>query len=510
MPVNRREFCLGVGAATAATAVRGFAKTPSQKPPNIIFVLCDDMGWGDMECNNPLSAIPTPNANRLAKEGTRWTDMHSGDAVCTPSRYGILTGRYCWRTRLKKRVLIGYDPDLIEPGRMTVASMLKDKGYYTAGLGKWHLGLGNEPQTDYGKPLRPGPIDHGFDYYFGIPASLNMRPFLYFENDHVVEAATSYYRGCEFDANAPQIPEKVFEQPDFPPPNCKSPQGTLINNGSIAPSFNFEQVLPTIVDKTVSIIHERAAKPEQPFFLYVPLPAPHDPWVPLPEYQGKSRAGKYGDYVVEVDAMLGKIMAALDENNLTENTLLIYTSDNGADWRPDNINRFCHRANGHWRGRKADIWEAGHRIPFLARWPGHIPAGSVCDITGCLIDFMATVAAIHDIPLPRDAAEDSYNLLPALLGQTKQPIRDAIVNHSYGGYFAIRQGPWKLEEILGSGGFSLPRVVTPGPRGPKGQLYNLDDDPREENNLYQARPEIVAKLSKLLAQYKEQGYSRPM
>jgi len=508
--IGRREFCLGLGAMSAATALRGFAEPPRAQHPNVVFVLCDDLGWGDLDSYNHLSAIPTPNANRLAKEGMRWTDMHSGDAVCTPSRYGILTGRYCWRGKLKHGVLNGYSPDLIEPGRMTVASMLKADGYYTAGVGKWHLGLGKPPRTNYGAPLDPGPTDLGFDYYFGIPASLNMVPFLYFENNHVVEQATTYTPGCKKDDRAPQIPEKVADQPGFPPPGCKTPLGTRLQAGAIAPHFVLDQVLPTITDKAVSIIDERAAKPNQPFFLYVALPSPHNPWVPLPKYWGTSHAGKYGDYVVETDAMLGKIMHALDRNNLTKDTLIIFTSDNGADWKLDMAARYAHRANGPWRGEKADIWEGGHRVPFLARWPGHISAGSVCNELGCLIDFMATVAAIDGISLPRNAAEDSFNLLPALLEQSKKPIRESIINHSDDGMFAICQGKWKLEEGLGSGGFSPPKRVEPGPGGPKGQLYDLATDPYEKNNLYQRRPDIVNRLTAVLEKYERQGYTRPM
>ncbi|MEO6924742.1 MAG: arylsulfatase [Bryocella sp.] len=456
------------------------------KRPNIVYVLCDDMGWGDLDSYNKYSAVPTPNANELAREGMRFTNMHSSSAVCTPSRYSILTGRCCWRSKLQEGVLNGYSPDLIEPGRMTVASMLKADGYYTAGVGKWHLGLGDAAKTDYSKPLRPGPIDYGFDYYFGIPASLNMAPFVYFENDHVVEAPTEHKVGSP------------------------GPFGQRWQAGPIAPHFVMEQVLPTINQKAVSIIKERATKPDQPFFLYLAYPAPHNPWFPLPEYQGKSRAGSYGDYVVEVDAMLGKIMQALKETGQDKNTLLIFTSDNGADWKPDNIARYEHRANGDWRGEKADVWEAGHRIPFIARWSGHIPAGTVNNEMASLTDLMATAAAIVDKKLPANAGEDSYNFLPALLRTNKKPVRDFLVSESKDGMLTILDGVWKLEEGLGSGGFSEPQRVERQPGGPSGQLYNLAIDPEETNNLYQEHPEIVARLTKILRTYQQQGYSRPM
>jgi arylsulfatase A-like enzyme len=464
----------------------GLAMRPGKRNrPNIVYVLCDDLGWGDMGAYNPFSAVPMPIANQLAREGRRFTDMHASSAVCTPSRYSILTGRYPWRSSLKQGVLNGYSPDLIEPGRMTVASMLKTAGYYTAGVGKWHLGLGDEAKTDFTKPLDPGPIDHGFDYYFGIPASLDMPPYLYFENNHVVE------------------------QPTSTTPGSKTPRGVFWRPGPIAPHFVLDQVLPTITDKAVSILHDRAANPGRPFFLYVALPSPHTPWLPLPEDLGKSRAGTYGDYVVEVDAMLGRVVHALQSTGLADNTLLIFTSDNGADWKITDIAQFEHRANADWRGEKADIWEAGHRIPFVARWPGHIPPGTVSNELGSLTDFMATVAAITDTRLPADAAEDSYNLLPALLGTSKKPIRTIIAAESVKGMLTIREGNWKLEEGLGSGGFSEPVSVEPQPGGPQGQLYDLSVDPWELHNVYQEHPDIVEHLAKLLETYNRKGYSRP-
>ena len=452
-----------------------------RRPPNIVYVLCDDLGWGDLGCYNPESAVPTPNADRLATQGVRFTDMHSPSAVCTPTRYGILTGRYCWRSSLKKGVLQGYSPNLIEPERMTVPSLLKSRGYYTAGLGKWHLGLGDQPKTDYDRPFRTGPLDHGFDYYFGIPASLDMDPYLYFENDRVVERATSQTAGSN------------------------KPRGVFWRPGAIAPNFKIEEVLPTLTKKAVDVIRERAAKPEQPFLLYLALSAPHTPWVPTPQFRGRSRAGDYGDFVAQVDDTLGQVMSAI-----AGDTLLIYTSDNGAHWTPEDRARYAHLANGHWRGQKADIWDAGHRIPFIARWPGHIRPGVVSNELGCLTDLLSSTAALVGAKLPNNAGEDSYDLLPALLGTNTRPIREAVVHHSNQGMFGIRQGQWKLELGLGSGGFSQPQNVEPAPGGPAGQLYDLSKDAAEQDNLYQKYPEVVDRLASLLERYKRQGYSRPM
>ena len=474
---SRREV-LGLAFAVSALA-------QAVGRPNIVYILADDLGWGDLACYNPDTAIPMPNANRLAAEGMRFTDMHSSSAVCTPSRYSILTGRYCWRTSMKKSVLNGYSPNLIEAGRLTVPGMLKSLGYYTAGVGKWHLGLGSEPKADYSKPLRPGPLEHGFDYYFGIPASLDMDPYVYFENDRTVERPTSSTAGS------------------------KTPRGVYWRPGAMAPGFDINQTLPVLTAKVVDIIDARAAQPKQPFFLYFPMTGPHTPWLPTAEFQGKSKAGDYGDFVCQVDATIGRVLDALDRNGLAKNTLVMLASDNGADWKLEDQARYAHRANANWKGEKADIWEAGHRIPFIARWPGRIRAGRVSDELGCLSDLMSTLAAVTGYHLPENSADDSFNLLPALLEQNTKPIRQDVIHHSNDGIFSIRRGQWKLEEGLGSGGFSPPGNVDPAPGGPKGQLYDLAKDPGELNNLYQKRPDIVDSLSTLLEKYKVQGRTRP-
>jgi len=476
---TRRDFLATFAAAPLLGATR---------PPNIVYILADDLGWGDLRRYNSDSAVPTPNADHLAGEGMLFTDMHSPSSVCTPTRYGILTGRYSWRSRLKSGVLNGWSPNLIEPGRMTVASMLRAQGYYTAGVGKWHLGLGNREKTDYDQPLKPGPCEHGFDYYFGIPASLDMDPYLSFENDRVVERPTSRTEGS----------------------HLSDPRGPFWRPGPQAPSFKFDQVLPTLADKAVDIVRQRAAKRTQPFFLYFPLTGPHTPWMPIAPFRGKSKAGEYGDFVAQVDGVLGRVMQALEETGQARDTLLIFTSDNGAYWGARDKATYPHLANGNWRGMKADICEAGQRIPFLVRWPKHVPAGIVCAEPGCLTDLMATAAAASGARLPRDAAEDSFNLLPAMEGcRLKKPIREAIVHHSAMGHFSIRQGEWKLCLELGSGGITEPRKETPAADGPRGQLYNLREDPGELVNVYKNFPQVVERLTALLEKYKSEGRSRP-
>jgi arylsulfatase A-like enzyme len=498
--LNRRDFVKAAGLAVAALALPGCGGTSrlpanghDAKKPNIIFIMADDMGYGDLGCYNEKSKIPTPNMDTLAADGIRFTDAHSPSAVCTPTRYGVLTGRYCWRSRMTKGVLGGYSPALIDSGRMTVASLLKQHGYATACIGKWHLGLGSDKKTDFSKPLVPGPNDLGFDYFYGIPASLDMPPYCYVENDHVVDEPT-----LTIEAG-------------------KANEDGWWRKGAISPGFKHVEVLPHLTKKAVEHIGEHARKSlDKPLFMYFPLPAPHCPIAPADFVKGRSRAGGYGDYVVEVDWTVGQVVKALERKGLADNTLIIVTSDNGSPARTK-INHasysmmkiYGHYPNGDLRGIKADIWDGGHREPFIAHWPGKIQAGTVCDELICLTDLLATSAAIVGAELPDNAGEDSYNILPALLGQKRAgPIREAVVHHSSRGMFAIRQGKWKLVLGLGSGGFSLPTSIEPKQGEPEGQLYNLEDDLAESRNLWSENPEIVERLTNLLEKYKQQGHSR--
>jgi arylsulfatase A-like enzyme len=466
-----------------ADAARGGERT---RPPNIVVILADDMGYGDPRCYNKDSKIPTPHMDRLAAQGMRFTDAHTPSSVCTPTRYGLLTGRYCWRTKLTRGVLLGYAPLLIERDRMTVASLLKQQGYTTACIGKWHLGLGDQEKADFSKPLRPGPNSVGFDYSFIIPASLDFPPYCFVENERATEAPTATIAASK---------------------SRREGGGGFWRGGAIAPSFKHIDVLPTLTDKAVGFIQKQGR--EKPFLLYFAMNAPHTPWLPTSAFRGKSRADYYGDYVVEVDAMVGRTLAELDKAGLAESTLVILTSDNGAHWLPSDIQKWGHRANGRLRGQKADIWEGGHRVPFIARWPGHVRPGAVSDELICLTDLLATTAAVVGAALPPDAGEDSFNILPTLRGEKRTtPVRPAIVHHSGDGTFAIRQGSWKLALALGSHGFSSPRDVKPQPNGPRGQLYDLAKDPGEKNNLWLQEPKVVARLTALLEKYKKDGRSR--
>jgi len=389
-------------------------------------------------------------------------------------------------------VLNGRSTALLEPERVTLPGFLQSLGYATAGIGKWHLGLGADPapddgehgRTDYDAPLRPGPVSAGFEHYFGIPASLDMEPYLYIEDAGVFEEATE-----TVEASAMR----------------RYGGDGYWRAGDIAPGFDFLQVTPTLFDRAGGYLEQRAAAgDDRPFFLYLPLPSPHTPWMPLPEFEGVSGAGVYGDFVSQVDAGVGRLLDALDSLDLASNTLVLFTSDNGAHWIEADIEQTGHRANGSLRGQKADIHEGGYRVPFLARWPGRLPAGPVRGELAGLVDVFRTLTSILEAEVPDGAAEDSVDLGAVLRGEDTPPPRNSLIHHSSRGMFAIRShdldGPeaprkWKLIEGLGSGGFTQPRQLAPEPGGADGQLYDLVADPAETNDIYVDRPDIVERLT---------------
>ncbi len=478
MSISRRSFL-------AASSL--LAPAPSARPFNIVLILADDMGWGDLRCYNPDSRVDAPGLEKLAGEGVRFTDMHSPSAVCTPTRYGLLTGRYSWRTSMKRGVLNGYSPALIEDGRQTLASLCKARGYAAGCFGKWHLGLGREMKTDYSKRLDPSPLNYGFDTFFGIPASLDMPPYVWVENDRCVEQPT----GNVPDSGGPR------------------PRGPFYRGGPIAPSFSIEGVLPEITRKAASWIERQT----RPYFAYVPLTAPHTPWMPLRQFRGGSKAGEYGDFVAQVDRSVSHILSAVERTGAAPGTLVIFTSDNGSIWLEEDRVATGHESNAHWRGMKADIYEGGHRVPFLARWPGRIQPGGVADSPCCLTGVFATLAELMGAELEDEAAEDSFSFAGSLTGrQGPEPMKHGLVFHSSEGRFAIRQDEWKLVDGRGAGGMRYGKEepdVTPAPGEPRVELYNLAEDPGEKRNLAAARPEIAGRLTKLLRMYQAEGRSRP-
>lgn len=484
----RARFLFCFTAITATYSASALGQTKEASLPNVIVILADDLGIGDLGCYNPDSKIETPNLDRLASQGIRFTDAHSPSAVCTPTRYGLLTGRYAWRTRMRSGVLNGTSRSLIEPGRRTLADMLQSKGYNTACVGKWHLGLGSyDPQkpklrANYEEPFDAGPHTVGFEEVFIIPASLDMPPYLYINGDRPLEAATAHTEGSQR--------------------RWSGGEG-FWRAGPIAPSFQIEGVLPTLSLKAVEFI--QAQKDEsRPFFLYFALNAPHTPWVPNREFRQTSRAGYYGDFVAEVDHYVGKILQAVEDIDRTQETLVFFTSDNGSHWREVDEENYEHLANSHYRGMKADIYESGHRVPFLVSWQQALPKNAQSKALIGLNDIYATVAEIvRYFPLENEA-EDSVSFLSSLREpDKKRSPRRSLVHHSLSGMFAFRWGSWKLIEGLGSGGFTEPRKLEAGPGEPDGQLYNLEEDPTESNNLFAEEPELVAMLQALLQKEKD-------
>ena len=459
------------------------------KAPNIIFILADDMGYGDVAALNEACKIKTPNIDRMAQQGVAFTDAHSSSSVSTPTRYGILTGRYNWRSNLKSGVLGGYSKALIPGNRTTMAKMLKQGGYETACIGKWHLGWNwnnieqGAGQVDFSKPIIHGPTTLGFDYFYGFCGSLDMPPYVYVENDMPTTADVGVVEAGEGFG--------------------------FWRKGKIGSDFSHEDCLPNLTRRVVNYIGEKS-KADQPFFLYFPLPAPHTPILPVKEFQGKSGLNAYADFVMMVDWVVGEVMKAMEENGVAENTILVFTTDNGCSPQA----RFPElEAKGHYpsyvyRGHKADLFDGGHRIPCLVQWPERVKPHRV-DQTVCLTDFMATFAALSGQKLADNEGEDSYNLMPLLLKKNyRKTIREATVHHSIDGSFTIRQGDWKLLLAPGSGGWSDPR---PGKdKGlPAVQLYDMKSDPGEKTNVYAEHPEVVSRLTALLRKYIQEGRSTP-
>ncbi|MEQ8556527.1 MAG: arylsulfatase [Cyclobacteriaceae bacterium] len=471
------------------------------KNPNIIYILADDLGYGDVQSFNPQGKIPTPNLNQMAADGIMFTDAHTSSAVCSPTRYGILTGRYNWRSRLKRHVLSGYSKSLIKQERITVAEMLKAQGYSTGYVGKWHLGwdwaLNNEeeesekergkPDVNFGAPVKNGPSTHGFDYSFGFNGSLDMAPYVYVENDMPT-----------------MVPTKTTISVD---------EKGIWRKGLTSDDFVHVDVLQDLTDKAVAYINQNANK-EAPFFLYFPLPAPHTPILPTTEFMGKSNTNMYGDFVMQVDDVVRQIREVLQSEGISENTLVVFTSDNGCSPKADfdELAKVDHDPSYTFRGTKADIFEGGHHVPFIVEWPARGLKNSSTDKVICTTDFFATCAELTGYEIKDSDAEDSYSMLSLITGENNNDIREYTVHHSINGSFAIRQGDWKLIMCPGSGGWSYPRprdIIAEELDLPPMQLYNLKEDIGETNNLITEYPEKAAALKSALAKIILDGRSTP-
>lgn len=459
------------------------SETTSPEKPNIVFILADDMGYGDVTSYNSESQIPTPHLDTFASQGMQFTDAHAPATVCMPSRYGLLTGRHPHRIQSEE----WRERALIRENQTTIPTLLEKRGYETYMIGKWHLGFKNGTDYNCSQPLRGGPTDHGFDHYFGIPASLDQPPYFYIRDNRCVEAPTDSIAGNQSD-------DAIWT--DI--------QGAFWRGGGIAPNFSHREVLPRFTEETLSYLNaHREDRAQTPFFMYLALAAPHTPWLPPDSLRGSSDAGLYGDFVTQVDGAVGRVLDTLDRLGMRENTLIIFASDNGPVWYSEDEEHFDHRSTHVYRGMKGDAWEGGHRIPFIARWPDRIPEGTTQDQLLTFTDMASTFADLAGPSLSPDST-DGYNLRPVLTGARDSVARDGAVFESIH-YVTIRDGPWKLIPGLGSGGFiSTPPTREPGPADPTGQLYHLGRDPAEETNLYDERPDVVQRLMDRVDKYRKQ------
>ena len=493
---------------TVATIVAASEEQPATSSllraskPNVVFILADDLGYGDLRCLNPEGKIATPHLDRLAAEGMRFTDAHSSSSVCTPTRYSLLTGRYNWRSRLKNGVLGGLSPPLIEPQRWTLASLLKRQGYHSTCIGKWHLGLDwvRKPKVapfgdviekgeagwsvDFTQPFGGGPTTVGFDEFFGIAASLDMIPYTYLSGDRVVKLPTV---------------DMAFEM-------MQGDARQMTRKGPGAEGFSAADVLPEFTKRTIDYLERRApaAREGRPFFVYLPLASPHTPIAATPDWLGKSGLNPYADFVQQTDHAVGQVLAALERLQLADDTLVVFTSDNGCSPQADfpTLKAGGHNPNYAFRGHKADIFEGGHWVPLIVRWPGVVRANSTSDRLVGLVDWFATLAQIVGQDLPDDAGEDSVNFLETLKGAPDQAPRPPLVHHSINGSFAIRDGDWKLILCSDSGGWSDPKPGSAAAKMlPKRQLYNLRTDLGERLNLATQHPETVERLERLLKEW---------
>ena len=500
--------CLIMLAILAVAARDAAADGPLR--PNIVVILADDIGYGDLGCYG-ATKVKTPNLDRLARQGMRFTDAHAPSAVCTPTRYTLMTGQYAWRHAPGSRILSGVAPLCIPDGRLTLPALLKGSGYTTGVVGKWHLGLGRGT-TDYNGPIAPGPREVGFDRSFIIPATGDRVPCVYVEDGRVVgydpadPIRVSYGMPVGDEPTGARNPELLTLRPSHGHDN------TIINgisrigfmSGGKAARWNDEAMADTITDRAVAFLESH--KDKQPFFLFFSTHDVHVPRVPHPRFRGASEHGTRGDVIQELDASVGRVLGALDRLGLAEGTLVVFTSDNGGvldDGYQDGSgdDRSGHRPNGPLRGFKGGLYEGGSRVPFLARWPGHVPAGSVSKALIAHVDLLATAAALVGTTLPDDAGPDSFNQLPSLLAESPAtPVRDSLVTHGGGGGLAIRRGPWKLIP-------APPNAQAKAARKP--ELYNLDDDLAESRNLADEHPETVKGLSALLGEIRSRGGSRP-
>jgi len=514
---------LGAASFCSLVSCQSHEEKPETGKPNIVIILADDMGYGDVSFNNPFSRIKTPNIDQLGADGLCFTDAHAGGAVSIPSRYGLITGCYKFRGD-RKGGYMGYLPPLIDPERETIASLMQKAGYTTACVGKWHLGVNwgrkdeNKPlipdqrppgytNVDFNAPVTDGPDAVGFDHYFILPASLDMPPYVFVRNGEVIDpevilTADAYPHALE-------ETEYAWDSKHVSENDIYWDRGVWWRNGEMSKSFKVEDCLDNIVDEGLSFIEKHVSENrDKPFMLYLPLTGPHTPWMPNNTFKDASGMGTYGDFISQIDHVVYQVNEILKQLQIDENTMVIFATDNGSAWQEEDIQAYGHRSSGQWRGMKGDAWEGGHRVPLFIKWPAKIKKAQKYTYNVSLIDLMATFADMTGQTIEKQYGEDSFSFYHVINGDLSQPARDHQIYISSSGKRAIVKDNWKYIDALGSAGFSAPERINPVPGGPTGQLYNLTEDPAETTNRFFTDKEKVNELQDLLNKLVDQGYSK--
>lgn len=518
---NKLLVILGICSIGVLTTCRQEQK--KSKFPNIVIVFADDMGYGDVSGLNPEAKTYTPAIDELIDNGLAFTEAHASASVCTPSRYGLLTGRYAFRNKINGGNVNGFDPSVFEPDRKTLAHLLNGAGYTTACVGKWHLGFdwetnpfGEAPRqnhetnysnVDYSKPIIHGPNYFGFDYSFIHPASLDIPPYLFLKNRKAIE----YEMVLSSDVYPlrKENTEYAWDKKHSKEDDIYWDKGVWWRDGEMAKSFRVENCMDDIVDNGIQFIEKQNKdNPGHPFFLYLSLTGPHTPWVPEDRFKGKSSVETYGDFILNIDHVVRRVNEKLEELGIQENTMLIFASDNGGYWPQQEIELYGHDSNYGRRGQKGDIWDGGHHEPLIIHWPDKIKEPNVYEHLVSFTDFYATFADLTSQKLEKNTGEDSFSFMHVLNGDLDKPTRPSMIHHSAFKMFALRKNQWKFIDGLGSGGFTQPAKVEANEGKPEGQLYNIDIDPGETNNVYHGHPEVIKELKSLLKKQVEQGYTR--
>jgi arylsulfatase A len=521
----RKKTPLFVTIALAAIVSFSCNQESTGELPNIIIIFADDMGYGDVSALNPEAKTFTPAIDRMAESGMIFTEAHSSASVCTPSRYGLLTGRYAFRNRVQGSNVGGFSSSVFDPERKTIGHLLRNAGYTTACVGKWHLGFDwtplNESETpgmdkdtkrsnvDYSKPIKFGPNHYGFDYSFIHPASLDIPPYLFLRNglaidDQMILSSDVYPIRLE-------TTEYSWDKKHTDEGDIYWGKGVWWRDGEMAESFRIERCLADILDDGVNFISQHASEQKNnPFFLYLSLTGPHTPWVPEDQFRGKSSVDTYGDFILTIDNVVKVINNRLNQLGIAEKTMVIFTADNGGYWPEEEIALQNHNSNYGRRGQKGDIYDGGHHVPLVITWPSKISEPQQYDHLVSLTDIFATFADLTGQTMDNESGEDSFSFLHVFNGNLSKPVRNAMIHNTGRRAFAIREGDWKYIDILGSGGFTHPSFIDVKPGMPEGQLYNLKVDPLESNNLFFEHPELVSDLRNKIEEAKQSGHTRTM